>query len=104
MFPKFTAEQMELCVYLTRVTAAGADFFLCRRNRVGGAAVAQDVPVSGAEPGVLRLVDHFGRTAGAHRFGIAALAYGALVGSFVGPFLINTIGAAKSRPALPMEF
>ncbi len=33
---------------------------------------------------------------GAHRFGIAALAYGALVGSFVGPFLINSIGAAKS--------
>ena len=26
---------------------------------------------------------------GAHRFGIAALAYGALTGSFVGPFLIN---------------
>jgi putative peptidoglycan lipid II flippase len=33
---------------------------------------------------------------GAHRFGIAALAYGALVGSFVGPFLINSIGAAKT--------
>ena len=33
---------------------------------------------------------------GAHRFGIAALAYGALVGSFVGPFLINSIGAANA--------
>ena len=33
---------------------------------------------------------------GAHRFGIAALAYGALIGSFIGPFLINSIGAAKA--------
>jgi putative peptidoglycan lipid II flippase len=33
---------------------------------------------------------------GAHRFGIAALAYGALIGSFVGPFLINSLGAAKA--------
>ncbi len=33
---------------------------------------------------------------GAHKYGIAALAYGALVGSFVGPFLINAFGAAKA--------
>jgi putative peptidoglycan lipid II flippase len=33
---------------------------------------------------------------GAHTYGIAALAYGALAGSFVGPFLINAIGAAKA--------
>jgi putative peptidoglycan lipid II flippase len=33
---------------------------------------------------------------GARRFGIAALAWGALIGSFVGPFLINSIGAAKT--------
>jgi putative peptidoglycan lipid II flippase len=32
---------------------------------------------------------------GGHRFGIASLAFGALVGSVAGPFLINAIGAAK---------
>ena len=36
-----------------------------------------------------------GGMAGGHRFGIAALAYGALVGSLAGPFLSSVIGAAR---------
>ncbi len=62
IFPKFTAEQLELCVYLTRILLPGPDFFLCRGNRLCGAVLAPNVPLPGAEPGVLRLVHHSGRT------------------------------------------
>ena len=39
-----------------------------------------------------------------HRFGIASLAYGALVGSFLGPFLINAIGAARIGTGYSISF
>ena len=39
-----------------------------------------------------------------HSFGIASLAYGALVGTFVGPFLINAIGAARVGTGFSISF
>ena len=39
-----------------------------------------------------------------HRFGIASLAYGALAGSFLGPFLINAIGAARIGTGYSISF
>jgi putative peptidoglycan lipid II flippase len=38
------------------------------------------------------------------RFGISALAYGALVGAITGPFLINAIGAAKDGLTYRLNF
>ena len=96
IFPKFSAEQMDLCVYLTRVLLPGQIFFyaggivsavLLSRRMFLYPALA---PVFYGSSIIL------GGLIGAHRFGIAALAYGALVGSFLGPFLINSIGAAKT--------
>ncbi len=96
IFPKFTAQQMELCVYLTRVLLPGQMFFYA-----GGivSAVLQSRRMflyPALSPVFYGSSIILGGLLGAHRFGIAALAYGALVGSFVGPFLINSIGAAKA--------
>ena len=46
-------------------------------------------------PDPLQRLHHPGRLIGAHRYGIASLAYGALIGAIIGPFLINAIGAAQ---------
>ncbi len=95
-FPKFTPEQLELCVHLTRIILPGQIFFY-------SGAIVSAVLLSrrmflypALSPVFYGASIILGGLIGAHRLGIAALAYGALVGSFVGPFLINSIGAAKS--------
>ncbi len=45
-----------------------------------------------------------GGLVGARRFGISSLAYGALVGAIVGPFLINVIGAAQDGLRYRLNF
>src|SRR5262252_1238227 len=95
IFPKFTAEQMELCVYLTRVLLPGQIFFYAG-GIVSAVLLSRRMflyPALG--PVFYGASIIIGGLLGAHRFGIAALAYGALAGSFLGPFLINSIGAAK---------
>jgi putative peptidoglycan lipid II flippase len=93
LFPKFTAEQLQLCVYLTRILLPGQIFFYA-----GGVVSAvlfsrQLFLYPALSPVFYGSFIILGGLFGAHRFGIAALAYGALIGSFVGPFLINAIGA-----------
>jgi len=96
IFPKFTAEQMELCVYLTRVLLPGQIFFYAG-GIVSAVLLSRQMFLYPALSPVLSGFSIIlGGLIGAHRFGIAALAYGALVGSFVGPFLINSIAAAKT--------
>jgi putative peptidoglycan lipid II flippase len=46
-------------------------------------------------PLIYNLFIILGGVIGGHRFGIASLAYGALVGAFAGPFLASVIGAAR---------
>ncbi len=96
LFPHFSAEQLELCVYLTRILLPGQIFFYA-----GGVVSAvlfsrQLFLYPALSPVFYGSFIILGGLIGAHRFGIAALAYGALVGSFVGPFLINAIGAANA--------
>ena len=96
IFPHFTAEQMQLCVHLTRVLLPGQIFFYA-----GGVVSAvlysrQMFLFPALSPVIYGSSIIVGGLVGAHRFGIAALAYGALIGSFVGPFLINAIGAANA--------
>jgi putative peptidoglycan lipid II flippase len=95
MFHGFTPEQMHLCVHLTRILLPAQIFFY-----VGGVVSAVLLshrlfllPAFG--PLIYNIFIIAGGVVGGHRFGIASLAFGALVGSVAGPFLINAIGAAK---------
>lgn len=95
MFHGFNARQMELCIHLTRILLPAQIFFY-----VGGVVSAVLLshrlflfPAFG--PLLYNVFIIGGGVVGGHRFGIASLAYGALAGSIIGPFLINAIGAAK---------
>jgi putative peptidoglycan lipid II flippase len=95
MFHGFTAEQMRLCIHLTRILLPAQIFFY-----VGGVVSAVLLshrlflfPAFG--PLIYNLFIIGGGVVAGHQFGIASLAYGALFGSIVGPFLVNAIGAAK---------
>ncbi|HEY4930755.1 MAG TPA: murein biosynthesis integral membrane protein MurJ [Terriglobales bacterium] len=96
IFPHFTAEQLELCVYLTRILLPGQIFFYAG-GIVSAVLYSRRMFLYPAlSPVFYGSFIILGGLLGAHKYGIAALAYGALVGSFVGPFLINAFGAAKA--------
>lgn len=96
IFPRFTTEQLELCVYLTRILLPGQIFFYAG-GIVSAVLYSRRMFLYPAlSPVFYGSFIILGGLIGAHTYGIAALAYGALVGSFVGPFLINAIGAAKA--------
>ena len=96
IFPKFTPEQLELCVYLTRVLLPGQIFFYAG-GIVSAVLYSRRMFLYPAlSPVFYGSFIILGGLLGAHKYGIAALAYGALAGSFAGPFLINAIGAAKA--------
>jgi putative peptidoglycan lipid II flippase len=88
--------QMDLCVSLTRIILPGQIFFYAG-GIVSAVLLSRRMFLYPAlSPVFYGSSIILGGLIGAHRFGIAALAYGALMGSFIGPFLINSIGAAKS--------
>lgn len=96
IFPKFTPAQHELCVYLTRILLPAQLFFY-----VGGitSAVLSShrmflVPSLG--PIIYNFGIIFGGVLLSHHFGIASLAMGAVAGSFLGPFLVNALGATRT--------
>jgi len=91
----FTPEKIELCIHLTRILLPAQIFFY-----VGGVVSAVLLshrlflfPAFG--PIIYNLFIILGGVIGGHRLGISSLAYGALIGSFSGPFLASVIGAAK---------
>jgi putative peptidoglycan lipid II flippase len=95
MFRGFSPGQVELCVHLTRILLPAQIFFY-----VGGVVSAVLLshrlflfPAFG--PLLYNIFIILGGVVGGHRLGIASLAYGALAGSFVGPFLASVIGAAR---------
>src|SRR5712675_3056353 len=95
MFRGFSPAQVELCVHLTRILLPAQIFFY-----VGGVVSAVLLshrlflfPALG--PLIYNVFIILGGMAGGRHFGIAALAYGALVGSLAGPFLSSVIGAAR---------
>lgn len=96
IFPKFTSEQLELCVYLTRILLPGQIFFYAG-GIVSAVLYSRRMFLYPAlSPVFYGSFIIIGGLLGARTYGIAALAYGALAGSFIGPFLINAIGAAKA--------
>ncbi|MGA3091460.1 MAG: murein biosynthesis integral membrane protein MurJ [Terriglobales bacterium] len=95
MFGGFNAEQVRLCVHLTRILLPSQIFFY-----VGGVVTAVLLshrlfllPALG--PLIYNLFIIAGGVLAGRRVGIDSLAYGALAGSIAGPFLTNAIGAAR---------
>ncbi|HEV2468475.1 MAG TPA: murein biosynthesis integral membrane protein MurJ [Candidatus Sulfotelmatobacter sp.] len=91
----FTPEKIELCIHLTRILLPAQIFFY-----VGGVVSAVLLshrlflfPAFG--PIIYNLFIILGGVIGGRHLGISSLAYGALIGSFSGPFLASVIGAAR---------
>jgi putative peptidoglycan lipid II flippase len=91
----FSPEQIDLCVRLTRILLPAQIFFY-----VGGVVSAVLLshrlflfPAFG--PLLYNVFIILGGLVGGHHFGIASLAYGALIGSVIGPFLCSVLGAAR---------
>lgn len=95
MFHGFSLTQIELTVHLTRILLPAQIFFY-----VGGVVSAVLLshrlflfPAFG--PLIYNVLIIAGGMIGGRRFGIAALAYGALLGAVAGPFLASVIGAVR---------
>jgi len=91
----FTPDKIDLCIRLTRILLPAQIFFY-----VGGVVSAVLLshrlflfPAFG--PLIYNVFIILGGVIGGHHFGIASLAYGALIGSFAGPFLASVIGAVR---------
>jgi putative peptidoglycan lipid II flippase len=91
----FKPDQIALCVHLTRILLPAQIFFY-----VGGVVSAVLLshrlflfPAFG--PLIYNVFIILGGVVGGRHFGIASLAYGALIGSFAGPFLASVIGAVR---------
>ena len=103
IFPHFSPEQLQLCVHLTRILLPGQIFFYAG-GIVSAVLYSRRMFLYPAlSPILYNVFIILGGLVGARRFGIESLAYGALVGAFVGPFLINAIGAAQDGLSLPPE-
>ena len=95
MFHGFSPAQMDLTVHLTRILLPAQIFFY-----VGGVVSAVLLshrlflfPALG--PLLYNLFIILGGVLAGRHLGISSLAYGALAGSVIGPFLASVIGAAK---------
>src|SRR5947209_10727691 len=104
MFSKFPPAEFALCVHLTRILLPAQLFFY-----VGG--VVSAILLSRRMfllPAIGPLVYNGGIILGgllfSRRLGISALAYGAVAGAFVGIFLINAIGAARTGIGYKLSF
>jgi putative peptidoglycan lipid II flippase len=104
LFSGFTTDQLQLCVHLTRILLPAQIFFY-----VGGVVSAVLLshrlflfPAFG--PLLYNVAIIAGGLLFSGRLGIASLAYGALVGSFLGPFLVNAIGAARIGTGYRISF
>lgn len=91
----FSPEKIDLCIHLTRILLPAQIFFY-----VGGVVSAVLLshrlflfPAFG--PLIYNVFIIGGGVLGGRHFGIASLAYGALVGSVVGPFLASVFGAVR---------
>jgi putative peptidoglycan lipid II flippase len=104
IFPHFTPDQLALCVHLTRILLPAQIFFY-----VGGVVSAVLLsrrlflfPAFG--PLLYNIAIIMGGVLFSRTLGIAALAYGAVAGAFIGPFLINAIGAARIGTGYHVSF
>jgi putative peptidoglycan lipid II flippase len=104
IFPHFSPEQLDLCVHLTRILLPGQIFFYAG-GIVSAVLLSRRMFLYPAfSPVFYNVFIIVGGLVGARRFGISSLAYGALVGAVVGPFLINAIGAAQDGLRYRLNF
>lgn len=104
MFRGFTPDRLELTVHLTRILLPAQVFFY-----VGGIVSAVLLShrlflLPSLGPVIYNLCIILGGVIGANHLGIASLAYGALAGSFAGPFLINLFGTRRIGPRYRPSF
>src|SRR5438309_1770912 len=95
MFHGFSPEQMRLCVSLTRILLPAQIFFYVG-GVVGAVLLSHRMflfPSFG--PLIYNVFIIVGGVVAGKQLGIASLAYGALVGSVIGHFLVDAIGAAR---------
>jgi len=95
MFHGFSPEQMRLCVSLTRILLPAQIFFYVG-GVVGAVLLSHRMflfPSFG--PLLYNVFIILGGMFAGKQLGIASLAYGALAGAVIGPFLVNAIGAAR---------
>lgn len=104
IFPKFTEEQLDLCVSLTRVLLPAQIFFYA-------GAIVSAVLMSRRYflfPALGPLLYNVGIILGGvllgSRLGVASLAVGALAGCIAGPFLVNVLGAARAGVSYRASF
>lgn len=104
LFSGFNPEQLVLCVHLTRILLPAQIFFY-----VGGVVSAVLLsrrlflfPAFG--PLLYNVAIIMGGVLFSHQLGISSLAYGALAGAILGPFLVNAIGAARIGTGYRVSF
>ena len=104
MFHGFTPSQMALCVSLTRILLPAQVFFY-----VGGVVSAVLLsrrlfllPALG--PLIYNVCIILGGVVAGKQLGIASLAWGAVTGCVLGPFLVNAIGAARVGTGYKISF
>ena len=104
VFPKFTAEQMELCVHLARILLPGQIFFYAGGVVSAVLQAKRTFLYPSLSPALYNIFIILGGLVGARSIGIESLAWGALAGAIVGPFLINAIGAAQGGLGYRVSF
>ncbi|MFZ0802885.1 MAG: murein biosynthesis integral membrane protein MurJ [Terriglobales bacterium] len=104
LFSGFNSDQLNLCVHLTRILLPAQIFFY-----VGGVVSAVLLsrrlflfPAFG--PLLYNVAIILGGVLFSRRLGISSLAYGALAGAILGPFLVNAIGAARIGTGYRISF
>jgi len=95
IFPRFSPDQLDLCVHLTRILLPGQIFFYAG-GIVSAVLLSKRMFLYPAfSPAFYNVFIILGGLVGSRSLGISSLAYGALIGSVIGPFLINAVGAAQ---------
>jgi putative peptidoglycan lipid II flippase len=97
VFPKFTPEQRELCVLLTRILLPAQLFFVLGGIVSGVLQSHRMFLIPSLSPIVYNGGIILGGVFLSRYFGIGALAFGALAGAIIGPFLINALAATRTN-------
>lgn len=95
-FKGFTAEQIELCTWLTRILLPQPVFFLLSGIYSAVLQTRRQFLIPALAPVVYTVFIILGGITLSSRMGIAALAVGATVGALIGPFLMNAWGVGKT--------
>jgi putative peptidoglycan lipid II flippase len=103
-FKGFSAEQAALCASMTRILLPGQLLFFAGGVFGSVMLVRKQFALQAVTPLIYNLGIIFGGVLLARELGIRSLAWGALAGVFLGPFLLNAVWAHRAgvvyRPAL----